>query len=50
MEWLLNNWEVFTAVVTVASFAANLTKTDADNKAVAVASKFVNVLALNFRK
>lgn len=37
------------AVVTIASFVANFTKTDADNKFVANLSKIVNMLALNFR-
>ena len=41
---------IVTAVVTAASLIANLTKTDADNKAIGVVSKFVNMLALNFKK
>ena len=36
-----------TALVTFFSVVANFTKTDADNKIVAVASKVVNWLALN---
>lgn len=39
-----------TGLVTVASFVANLTPTDTDNKAVAAIAKFVNLLALNFKK
>lgn len=39
-----------TSLVTVASFIANLTPTDADNKAVAAVAKFINLLALNFKK
>lgn len=41
---------IVTAVVTVASLVANLTKTDADNKIIAKISKFINLLALNFVK
>ncbi len=38
------------AVVTVASALANLTPTEADNRAVAWLSRLVNFLALNFRR
>lgn len=41
---------IITAIVTAASGIANFTKTDADNKVVAIVSKFVNFLALNFKK
>ncbi|MFN7640302.1 MAG: hypothetical protein ACK5PR_00975 [bacterium] len=41
---------VVTSLVTIASVVANFTKTDADNKVVAKVSRFVNLLALNFRK
>ncbi len=41
---------ILTAIVTAASGIANLTKTDADNKAVGFVSKTVNFLALNFRR
>lgn len=40
---------IVTAVVTLASAIANVTKTDADNKVVARISQIVNVLALNFK-
>jgi hypothetical protein len=39
-----------TAIVTAASAIANLTPTDTDNKIVAVLSKAINWLALNFKK
>lgn len=39
-----------TAIVTAASAIANLTPTDADNKVIAAISKFINMLALNFKK
>ena len=45
--WTIVN--IATAVVTVASAAANLTKTDRDNQAVGWLSKLVNFFALNFR-
>lgn len=38
------------AVVAAASAIANLTPTDSDNKAVAVISKIIGLLALNFKK
>jgi hypothetical protein len=37
-----------TAAVTLASFLANFTRTDADNRAVAWASKLVHAFALNW--
>ena len=40
---------ILTAVVTIASVLANFTKSDADNKLVAVFAKLVNTLALNFK-
>lgn len=40
---------VVTGVVTVASLIANLTPNDTDNKIVAVVSKAVDFLALNFK-
>ncbi|OQW34125.1 MAG: hypothetical protein A4E20_11870 [Nitrospira sp. SG-bin2] len=39
-----------TATVAAASAIANLTPTDADNKAVAWVAKVVNFLALNWKK
>lgn len=39
-----------TGLVTFASFVANFTKTDADNRAIAYVSKAINWLALNFVK
>ena len=54
MEWLTANIEnivaIATAVVTLASAIANITASDSDNKIVAFVSKFVDFLALNFRK
>ena len=41
-------FNVLTAVVAAASLIANLTPSDADNKVVAVLSKVVSFLALNF--
>lgn len=40
----------FTALVTAASLIANITPTQTDDKIVAVLSKVVNFLALNFKK
>lgn len=45
---LMGYVNVATAVVTVASFVANLTKTDADNRAVAFVSKAVHFFAMNW--
>ena len=54
IEFLTENWEgiiaAITAVVTAASAIANLTKTESDNKVIAKIGKFVNLLALNFKK
>ena len=54
MEFIVQNWEsIFVAVtslVTAASAVANITKTDADNKVVAILSRVINTLALNFKK
>ncbi len=41
---------IVTGVVTVASLVANLTPSDKDNGWVAKAAKWVNYLALNFKK
>ncbi len=41
---------ILTALVTFASAVANFTKTDSDNKVVAVFAKVVDFLALNFKK
>lgn len=38
---------ILTSIVTIASVIAKLTKTESDNKIVAVVSKVVNTLALN---
>lgn len=38
---------ILTSIVAVASVIAKLTKTESDNKIVAVVSKVVNTLALN---
>lgn len=52
MLWLTQHLSdivaILTGVVTVASLVANLTPTDADNKAVGVVSSLVHLLALNF--
>lgn len=45
-EWI----DVITAIVTVASLIALKTKTDSDNKIIALISKLVDALALNFKK
>jgi formaldehyde-activating enzyme involved in methanogenesis len=54
LEYLQLHWAdiiaAVTAVVTAASLIANLTPTDADNKVLAVISKFIHMLALNFKK
>lgn len=54
MDFITNNIEdiiaILTSVVTIASIVANKTNTDSDNKVVAVISKIVNYLALNFKK
>lgn len=54
MDYIIGNpvevLVAISAVVTVASFVANLTPTDSDNKVVAAIAKFVNMLALNFKK
>lgn len=39
-----------TSIVTAASVIANMTPSDADNKIVAAIAKFVDMLALNFKK
>jgi len=43
-------FNIVTAAVALASAVANVTKTDADNKIVAKASKVIHFLALNFFK
>jgi len=54
MEWITSNWTdlvaIVTAVVTLASLIANLTPTDADNKAIAAVIRVVNLLGLNIKK
>jgi len=54
MEEIISNigdyWEIVTAIVTVASLIALKTKTDSDNKIIALISKIVDALALNFKK
>lgn len=54
MEWITQHWDeallAVTGLVTFASFVANLTPTDADNKVVAKIAAFINALALNFKK
>lgn len=47
---VLSIFNIVTAVVTLASAVANVTKTDADNKIVSKASKVIHFLALNFFK
>lgn len=42
--------QAVTAVIAAASAIANLTPTDADNKAIGIISRVVNLLALNFRR
>lgn len=48
LKFIMNNFQVITAVVTVASVLANFTKTEVDNKIVGAVSKVLNILALNF--
>lgn len=54
MEWITAHWQevlaAIGAIVTAASLIANLTPTDADNKAIAAISRVINALALNFKK
>ncbi|MFG1413984.1 hypothetical protein V5G24_23055 [Xanthobacter sp. VTT E-85241] len=54
MEWFVSHWDeillAITSVIAAASAIANLTPTDADNKVVDAISKFVDTLALNFKK
>ena len=42
--------QIVTSVIAAASLIANLTPTDADNAVIATISKFINALALNFKK
>lgn len=49
----VNGLDIVTAItmiVTGASALANFTKTDVDNKALAVIAKALNFIALNFKK
>lgn len=48
LKWIMDNFQIITAVVTVASVLANFTKTDVDNKIVGAVGKVLNILALNF--
>lgn len=41
---------IFTALVTIASVLSNFTKTDSDNKIVAILSKLNDWMALNFNE
>lgn len=47
MEWIQNNWQWITLVVTTASAIANTTKNDTDNKVMKVVNNILNTLALN---
>jgi hypothetical protein len=54
MEFIIQNWEsifiALTSLVTAASAVANITKTEADNNAIAFIGRIINALALNFKK
>lgn len=54
IKYVIDNGEtliaILTGVVTVASLVANLTPSDKDNGWVAKVAKWVNYLALNFKK
>lgn len=41
--------QILSYIIAIMSIIANFTKTDADNKIVALLSKIVNILAINFR-
>lgn len=50
METLINVIQGAALIVAGASLLANLTPTDTDNKFLEKISKFINALALNFKK
>lgn len=54
MTWLLDHalelLNLAALIIAAASAAANLTPSETDNKWVEKASKFINLLALNFKK
>lgn len=42
--------QIVTSVIAAASLIANLTPTNADNAVISTISKFINALALNWKK